>query len=146
MSSKKPIMVVATATGFLGCLREKGGPAFDIGSEDAFAPSWMERVEGDLAVQAASAPAATLTYTIKHVPAGNWTVVDSDGNRASRVFKKDEGIPKELAQQEAVRLNAGGQPVLEALPTSTAPVLAGAGPAPAEGNQEDIDDPTLPDA
>lgn len=141
MSNKTTIAVVATAQGFLGCLRSKGDE-FTIDSEEAFAPSWMERLDGERAATVTSAPAATLAYTIKHVPAGNWAVVDSEGNRASRVFKKDEGIPKELAQQEAARLNAGGQPVLESLPTSTAPVLAGAGPAPAE----DPDDPTLPDA
>lgn len=133
----KKIMVIATATGFLGCLREKGDK-FDIVSEDAFASSWMQKLEGEEAKAAAEAPLPVLDYVVKHVPAGNWAVVDKDGNRASRVFKKAEGNAKDLAEQEAVRLNAGGQPVLEALPTTPPPAQASEG---SEGS-----DPTLPDA
>lgn len=132
----KKIMVVATATGFFGCLREKGGQAFDIGSEEAFAPSWMQKLEGEEATQAANTEPPALDFTVKHVAAGNWAVMDKDGKRASRVFKKDEGNAKDLAQQEAVRLNAGGAPVLDAVP-SKEPEPAGGG----EGG-----DPTLPDA
>lgn len=134
----KKIMVVATAPGFFGCYREKGGPAFDIVDEAAFAPSWMQKLEGEEAQAAANAPPPVLDYIVKHVPAGNWAVVDKDGNRASRVFKKAEGNAKDLAEQEAVRLNAGGQPVLEALPTTPPPAKDSEG---GEGG-----DPTLPDA
>lgn len=133
----KKIMVVATAMGFFGCLRDKGDK-FDIVSEGAFASSWMQKLEGEEAQAAADEPPKVLDYTVKHVPAGNWAVVDKDGNRASRVFKKAEGNAKELAEQEAVRLNAGGQPVLEALPTTPPPAQDSEG---GEGG-----DPTLPDA
>lgn len=127
-------MVVAKALGFLGCLREKGDQ-FAIPSEEAFAPSWMEKLEGEEAKEAARKEPPALDFIIKHVPAGNWVVLDKQGNRASRLFKKDEGNAKDLAQAEAVRLNAGGAPVLDAVPT----------PEPPEsGGSEDGDN--LPDA
>lgn len=133
----KKIMVVATAMGFFGCLRDKGDK-FDIVSEEAFAGSWMQKLDGEEAKKAAETSPPALDYTIKHVPAGNWVVLDKDGNRASRVFKKDEGNAKDLAQQEAVRLNAGGTPVLD---------TASAGAGQSDGVSQDGEDGTnLPDA
>lgn len=139
MSGKK-ILVVATAMGFFGKLREPGGPAFDIGSEEAFAPNWMEKVgPGTPQPEPEVDNTGPLEYSIKHVPAGNWVVLDKDGNRASRVFKKDEGNAKDLALQEANRLNVGGDRLLEG-PTG------GGAPVATQAQAEDGDDPTLPDA
>lgn len=136
--SKKGTMVVATAMGFYGCLRERGSPAFEISGEEAFAPNWMERVDAATARQPQEgAGQPELEFTVKHVPAGNWVVVDKEGNRASRVFKKDEGEAKGLAQQEAIRLNQGGDKVLDG-PTGGGAVQ----PLPEDNGS----DPTLPDA
>lgn len=112
------IKVRATAMGFLGKLRE-AGEVFVIGSEGAFAGSWMERV--DAKVEETAAP--TLKFAIKHVGAGNWIVVNNeDDSRASRMFKKGaKGEAEGLAQAEAERLNAGGEMLLEAAPQQDAP-------------------------
>ncbi|MNN40825.1 hypothetical protein D3C81_1549120 [compost metagenome] len=91
------------------------------------------------AAQAANEPEAAQDFTIKHVPAGNWVVLNKDGERASQVFKKDDGNAKELAQAEAIRLNAGGQPIM--------PGPSGGGATPTLPEDEvDDSDPSLPDA
>jgi len=133
-------MVQATQMGFFGSLRAVGDK-FQIHNEEAFASNWMERLEAAEAAQAAKEPApdAGLGFTVKHVPAGNWAVVNKEGERVSTVFKKDDGNAKELAQAEAIRLNAGGQPVMPG------PSGGGAKPA-AETADEDQEDPNLPDA
>ena len=133
-------MVRAIQTGFLGSLRFVNDE-FQCPDEEAFAPNWMERLTPKEAAQAASAPATEtgLGFSVKHVPAGNWAVVNKDGDRVSSVFKKEEGNAKELAQAEAVRLNAGGEPVM--------PGPSGGGPKPgANDDADDTDDSTLPDA
>lgn len=132
-------MVRATAMGFLGSLREVGS-TFRV-EEESFSAHWMERLEAKEATQAASqtAPDTGLGFTVKHVPAGNWVVLNKDGERFSRVFKKDEGNAKELAEAEALRLNAGGTPVM--------PGPSGGGVVPPlQTDEEDATDPTLPDA
>lgn len=133
-------MVRATQTGFFGALRFVGD-TFKVQDEEAFAGNWMERLEPKEAAQAANEPSADvgLGFTVKHVPAGNWVVLNKDGERFSRVYKKDEGNAKELAEQEALRLNAGGEPVMPG------PSGGGALP-PLPADDEDDADPTLPDA
>jgi len=55
--------------------------------------------------------AASPQFAAKHHGAGYYIVVQvADGACASRVFRKDEGDAKALAQAEADRLNAGGLP------------------------------------
>lgn len=133
-------MVRATQTGFFGALREVGS-TFAVHSEEAFSEKWMQRLEPREAVAAANEPTAEvgLGFTVKHVPAGNWVVLNKDGERFSRVFKKDEGNAKELAEQEALRLNAGGEPVM--------PGPSGGGAVPPLPDDDGDDaDPTLPDA
>lgn len=52
-------------------------------------------------------PAPTL-YTVKHVPVGNFEVLDADGNRVGELFKAvagQNGQAKINAQEEADRLN-----------------------------------------
>lgn len=133
-------MVRAVQMGFLGSLRFVND-RFMCPSEEAFAPNWMERLEPKEAAKAANEPSADvgLGFTIKHVPAGNWVVLNKDGERFSRVFKKDEGNAKELAEQEALRLNAGGEPVMPG------PSGGGALPPLADDDTDDSD-PSLPDA
>jgi hypothetical protein len=133
-------MVRAIQTGFLGSLRFVND-TFTCPDEEAFAPNWMERLEPKEAAKAANTPAPEtgLGFTVKHVPAGNWAVVNKDGERFSRVFKKDEGNAKDLAEQEALRLNAGGEPVMPG------PTGGGAKPVDTDGDEEQ-DDTTLPDA
>lgn len=134
------IMVRATAAGFYDSLRDVGEP-FRIRDEEAFAANWMERLDAKEAVQAANQPAPNtgLGFTVKHVPAGKWVVLNKDGERFSRVFTKDDGNAKELAEAEALRLNAGGEPVM--------PGPSGGGKVP-DVPKDDADDtdPTLPDA
>jgi hypothetical protein len=136
MAKNTSFMVRAIQMGFLGSLREVGS-TFAV-EEEAFSEKWMERLEPKEAAKAASAPApdAGLGFTIKHVPAGNWVVLNKDGERFSRVFKKDEGNARELAEQEALRLNAGGEPVM--------PGPSGGGAQPPL--QEEEEDANLPDA
>lgn len=133
-------MVRAIQTGFLGSLRFVNDE-FLCPDEEAFAPNWMERLTQKEAAKAVSNPPADtgLGFTVKHVPAGNWAVVNKDGDRVSSVFKKEDGNAKELAQAEALRLNAGGEPVM--------PGPSGGGPKPgAADNDDGGDDPSLPDA
>ena len=137
MAKPQPIRVRATATGFCGQLLEKGA-VFHIADEAAFAASWMERLDPQDAAPAVETNANALTYSIKHVPVGSWVVVDAEGKRASVVFKKADGDPKALAQAEAIRLNAGGELVLDG-PT-------GGGAPPTEPAPAVETDPTLPDA
>lgn len=134
-------MVRATQMGFYDSLREVGGEPFMVRDEEAFSDKWMERLEPKEAAKAASAPVPDtgLGFTVKHVPAGNWVVLNNEGERFSRVFKKDEGNAKELAEQEALRLNAGGEPVM--------PGPSGGGALPpltTEATEEE--DENLPDA
>ena len=133
-------MVRATQTGFFGALREVGS-TFSVSNEEAFSSKWMERLEPKEAAAAANESTADvgLGFAIKHVPAGNWVVLNKAGERFSRVFKKDEGNAKELAEQEALRLNAGGEPVMPG------PSGGGAVP-PLPDDDGDDTDPTLPDA
>lgn len=106
------IKVQATAQGFLGKLIEKG-EVFTISDEQAFASSWMQKVDAG----AKETPPQELLFGIKHVGAGNWIAVkNDDDSRASRMFKKDDGNAKDLAQAEANRLNAGGDMLLDAVP------------------------------
>lgn len=140
MTEKKGtgFMVQAIQTGFLGSLRFVNDQ-FICPDEDAFAPNWMRRLETKEAAQTAESATDTgLGFTVKHVPAGNWVVINVDGERFSRVFKKDEGNAKELAEQEALRLNTGGTPVM--------PGPSGGGALPPLAEDEDATDPTLPDA
>lgn len=132
-------MVRATQMGFFGALRFVGD-TFKVRDDEAFAENWMERLEPKEAAAANESTAdAGLDFTIKHVPAGNWVVLNKDGERFSRVFKKDEGNAKELAEQEALRLNAGGEPVM--------PGPSGGGALPPLPDDDGDDaDPTLPDA
>lgn len=133
-------MVRAIQTGFLGSLRFVND-TFMCPSEEAFSEKWMQRLEPKEAAQAANESTADvgLGFTIKHVPAGNWVVLNKEGERFSRVFKKDEGQAKELAEQEALRLNAGGEPVMPG------PSGGGALP-PLPDDDGDDTDPSLPDA
>lgn len=133
-------MVRAIQTGFLGSLRFVND-TFSCPSEEAFAENWMERLQPKEVAAAANESTADigLGFTIKHVPAGNWVVLNQDGERFSRVFKKDEGNARELAEQEALRLNAGGTPVMPG------PSGGGAVPPLPDDDGEDAD-PTLPDA
>lgn len=133
-------MVRAIQMGFLGALREVGS-TFAV-EEESFSAKWMERLEPKEAAAAANEPTADVGFgfTVKHVPAGSWVVINKDGDRFSRVFKKEEGNAKDLAVQEAQRLNAGGTPVM--------PGPSGGGvvpPLPDEEEEEETD-PTLPDA
>ncbi|MGL4315339.1 MAG: hypothetical protein ACRCTL_01795 [Pseudomonas sp.] len=121
------IKVRATAQGFLGKLIEEG-EVFTISTEEAFAGSWMEMVDATEKVT----PSQVLQFGIKHVGAGNWIAVNNaDDSRASRMFRKDDGNARDLAQAEANRLNAGGAILLDAVP-----------------QKEDVsnDDVNLPDA
>lgn len=133
-------MVQATQMGFLGSLRFVNDE-FMCPDKEAFAPNWMRRLEPEEVAKAAQASNddVGLGFTVKHVPAGNWAVVNREGERVSTVFKKDDGNAKELAQAEAVRLNAGGQPVMPG------PTGGGAKPVDTDGDEEQ-DDTTLPDA
>lgn len=118
-----PIAVIAKAMGFFGRLIEQG-ERFSVPDEEAFAPSWMEKVKDDQAAAPTSAaPSTGLRYVAKHIAGGSYAAVDSEtGNRASRLFKKDEGNAAGLAQEEANRLNAGGEILLDvASPATSAP-------------------------
>lgn len=139
MAEKKGtgFLVQAIQTGFLGSLRFVNDQ-FICPDEDAFAPNWMRRLEPQEATQVDSQPDVGLGFTVKHVPAGNWAVVNADGERVSTVFKKDDGNAKELALAEALRLNTGGTPLL--------PGPSGGGALPPLVEDEDAADPTLPDA
>ena len=139
MAKKNTFMVRAIQMGFLGSLREVGS-TFAV-DDEAFSDKWMERLEPQEAAKAASEPKPEfgLGFTVKHVPAGNWVVLNKEGERFSRVFKKDEGNAKELAEQEALRLNTGGEPVMPG------PSGGGALPPLSEETTEE-DDTNLPDA
>ena len=124
-------LVIAKATGFYGHLRE-AGERFEI-PEDEELGAWMllanadgtpkltkDQKAGKATVPVAPAaevgsvpssapftPAPTL-YTVRHVPVGNFEVVDADGNRVGELFaavKGKTGEAKGNAQAEADRLN-----------------------------------------
>lgn len=126
-------LVIAKALGFYGHLRE-AGERFEI-PEDEDLGAWMVpanadgtpkltkdqkagKVEapavapappevGSVPSSAPFTPAPTL-YTVRHVPVGNFEVVDADGNRVGELFnavKGKTGEAKGNAQAEADRLN-----------------------------------------
>lgn len=129
-------VVRATAMGFYDSLREVGSK-FRVRDEEAFAPNWMERLEAKEAASASHDDTNTgLGFVIKHVPAGKYVVLNKEGERVSRVFTKEEGNAKDLATAEAIRLNAGGEPVM--------PGPSGGGAVPKVPEEEE--DETLPDA
>src|SRR6185295_19548416 len=100
MAEKKSFMVRAIAMGFLESLREVGS-TFRV-DEEAFSDKWMQRLdalEAD-AMAKQPAPVVGLGFTVKHVPAGKWVVLNQAGERFSRIFTKDDGDAKELATQE----------------------------------------------
>lgn len=125
-------LVIAKALGFYGHLRE-AGERFEI-PEDEELGAWMalanadgsqklskEQKAGKVPAQivpqkpetgsvpsaAPFTPVPTL-YTVRHVPVGNFEVVDADGNRVGELFaavKGKTGEAKGNAQTEADRLN-----------------------------------------
>jgi hypothetical protein len=71
---------------------------------------WLKPVGED----APTVTAGVMQFAAKHngkgVGVGNYVVERvADGSYASRVFRKDDGQAKELAEAEAERLNAGGE-------------------------------------
>lgn len=75
---------------------------------------WLVAVDDAPAVALTPASAPAGRYIAKHVGGGHYHVegVD-DGERASVVFKRDDGDAKAKAEAEAARLNAGGELQLE---------------------------------
>lgn len=124
-------LVIAKATGFYGHLRE-AGERFEI-PEDEELGAWMvlanadgtpkltkDQKDGKAAVSVAPAaevgsvpssapftPVAVM-YTVRHVPVGNFEVIDAEGGRIGELFeavKGQSGVAKGKAQAEADRLN-----------------------------------------
>lgn len=104
---------------------------------------WLVKVGEAVAAPAAVAPAPTGGFTIDHISRGDYVVLGADGSRSSVVFKNTgvQGEAKQLAEAEAVRLNAGGDIKLEA--KEPAASSSGQDDAPT-GTQPGVDD--LPDA
>lgn len=75
---------------------------------------WLVAVDDAPAAAAAYPAPPAGRYIAKHVGGGHYHVegVD-DGERASVVFKRDDGDAKAKAEAEAARLNAGGELQLE---------------------------------
>lgn len=124
-------LVIAKALGFYGHLRE-AGERFDI-PEDEELGDWMMLANKDGSVKQtkeqksgkvetpvipkpevgsvpASAPftPAPPVYTVRHVPVGNFEVIDGNGERVGELFeavKGKNGESKAKAQAEADRLN-----------------------------------------
>lgn len=66
-----------------------------------------EQERGSIPASAPFTPAPGL-FTVKHVPVGNFEVLDADGNRVGELFKAiqgQNGQAKINAQEEADRLN-----------------------------------------
>lgn len=71
---------------------------------------WLKLVGEDGSTVAAGVAQFAAKHNGKGVGVGNYVVERiADGSYASRVFKKDDGQAKELAEAEAERLNAGGE-------------------------------------
>lgn len=125
-------LVIAKATGFYGHLRE-AGERFEIPDDEELG-AWMAPANADgtpkltkdqkagkvPAPAVASAPevgsvpsSAPFTpvaavYTVRHVPVGNFEVIDAEGSRVGELFEAVKGQPgaaKGKAQAEADRLN-----------------------------------------
>lgn len=125
-------LVIAKVLGFYGHLREAGErfeipedeelgawmlPANDDGSQKLSKDQKSGKVPAEIVPQkpetgsvpssAPFTPAAAL-YTVRHVPVGNFEVIDTDGNRVGELFeavKGKNGESKAKAQAEADRLN-----------------------------------------
>lgn len=126
-------LVIAKSLGFYGHLRE-AGERFEIPDDEELG-NWMVLANADgtpkltkdqkagkvpapavapappevgsVPSSAPFTPAPTL-YTVRHVPVGNFEVVDADGNRVGELFaavKGKAGEAKGNAQAEADRLN-----------------------------------------
>lgn len=125
-------LVIAKALGFYGHLRE-AGERFEIPDEEELG-AWMVLANADGSqkltkdekagkvpaqivpqqVETGSVPSAApftpvpVLYTVRHVPVGNFEVVDAEGNRVGELFdavKGQAGAAKGKAQAEADRLN-----------------------------------------
>lgn len=125
-------LVIAKALGFYGHLRE-AGERFEIPEEEELG-SWMLLANADGSqkltkdektgkvqtqivpqkVETGSVPSSApftpvaVKYTVRHVPVGNFEVIDVDGNRVGELFeavKGKNGESKAKAQAEADRLN-----------------------------------------
>jgi hypothetical protein len=71
---------------------------------------WLKLVGEDAPAVTAGAAQFAAKHNGKGVGVGNYVVERiADGSYASRVFRKDDGQAKELAEAEAERLNAGGE-------------------------------------
>jgi hypothetical protein len=159
MTDKKPVQVVATAVGFYGHLRQIGdrfeipgdeepGRWMRLTNEDGSIKLTVDEKTGDAplpvvpqALPQTSFPPftpAAIVYSVKHVPVGNFVVIDADGNQVGDVFKAVEsqkGAAKTSAQQEADRLNAEA-----AAQSPLSPVQA------AVATTEEAESANLPDA
>lgn len=113
MSKPATTWVRAVRPGFHQVVRDVGDEPFEITGP---VPKWCEAVGSKAAatkLQEEISP-TDRGFKIKHMPPGNWIVVDQDGAPVSaQVFKRDaadKDKAKADAQAEADRLNAGGQP------------------------------------
>lgn len=125
-------LVIAKSLGFYGHLRE-AGERFEIPDDEELG-NWMVLANADgsqklskaqkvgkdpaqiipLKAETGSVPSsapftpAAVLYTVRHVPVGNFEVIDADGNRVGELFeavKGKSGVAKGNAQAEADRLN-----------------------------------------
>lgn len=130
MTAKKKILVVATAQGFYGHLRDPGEQFEVTVHEDDEAQGqakWYREVDksGDVVLtkeekkdpslkpvipSAPFGPAVEI-YKAKHNGGGNYIVIDADGTQVGEPFAKvvgDNGAAKMQAQQSADAMNRGG--------------------------------------
>jgi len=111
MSKPATTQVRAVRPGFFHVVREID----DVFEITGPVPKWCEAVGSKAAaakLQEEIAP-TDRGFKIKHMPPGNWAVVDKDGVAVGQLFKRDaadKDKAKADAQAEADRLNAGGQP------------------------------------
>lgn len=125
-------LVIAKALGFYGHLRV-AGERFEIPKDEELG-AWMVLANADgspaltkdqksgnspapavpAAPEVGSVPSAApftpvpVLYTVRHVPVGNFEVIDAEGNRVGELFdavKGHAGAAKGKAQAEADRLN-----------------------------------------
>lgn len=124
-------LVIAKATGFYGHLRE-AGERFEIPDDEELG-AWMVLANADgtpkltkeqksgkaaapvvPAAEVGSVPSSApftpvaVVYTVRHVPVGNFEVIDAEGSRVGELFeavKGQSGVAKGKAQAEADRLN-----------------------------------------
>lgn len=137
MSKLAVTQVRAVRPGFFHVVREID----DVFEITGPVPKWCEAVGTKAAAARLQAEIDPVDrgYKIKHVPPGNWAVVDKEGVTIGEVYKRDaadKDRAKADAQAEADRLNAGGQPA-PAEPID---------PPGVQGVQDDPVDPALPDA